>query len=137
MPISVADTAQQPVHGRQRILLVEDNAGLRATTRMLLTVLGYDVTATDGVAAALAVWDRDQSFDLVFSDIVMPGCMNGVQLVRKLQTQLPGLKVLLTSGFADPAMGVDAIGLSGLPILRKPYRKASLEAQLRAVLDEV
>jgi signal transduction histidine kinase/CheY-like chemotaxis protein len=133
MPAKPARRAAATRQRGLRVMLVEDNDDLRETAQSLLEWLGHEVVALGDAAEALALWEYDQGFDLVFSDVVMPGTMNGVQLVRELRARTPGLKVLLTSGFAEMANAQDAQGLAGLPILHKPYRKDDLAACLQTI----
>lgn len=121
---------------RRRILLVEDNYRLREATQAILASLGHDVATAADASEALDIWNADRGFDLVFSDVVMPGTMNGVQLVLAMMAEAPGLKVLLTSGFADPANANDVIRDAQLPMIQKPFRKSALVAQLAHLLTE-
>ncbi len=135
-PAELRPPARRATQARRRVLLVEDNSDLRETTTSLLELLGHEVVAVGDAKSALSLWATDHNFDLVFSDVVMPGPMNGVQLVRKLRQQSPGIKVLLTSGFADGAYGgsiEDARDMAGLPMLNKPYRKDELAACLQNI----
>ncbi len=132
-PLSVP-VASKAITSHLRILLVEDNAGLRETADGLLKMLGHEVVAVGDADEAMMVWQTDQRFDLVFSDVMMPGSMNGVELVLKLRDQAPGLKVLLTSGFADLAGAHEAIRQEHLTLIQKPYRLADLVANLGPVL---
>ena len=133
--LDVAPEAAIVLSERRRILLVEDNARLRDTARATLKVLGHEVVAAANAAEAMEVWEKDKQFDLVFSDVVMPGEKNGVELVLTLMAEAPRLKVLLTSGFADPANANDLIRDAQLPLIHKPYRKAELAAKLNMLLD--
>lgn len=100
------------------ILLVEDNPDICNVTRIHLEETGFDVTHVPTARAALELLRQDRSFDLVFSDIVMPGDMNGVDLARIIRERYPSLPVLLTTGYSSVAQ--TAMN-EGLPILRKPY----------------
>jgi CheY-like chemotaxis protein len=128
------ETIMLPFAGR-RILLVEDNARLRDTTESILKSLGHNVVAASNAAEALDIWSSDNCFDIVFSDVVMPGHMNGVELALTLLADSPKLKVLLTSGFVDPANASDLLRDAKLPMIHKPYRKAELAAQLEQLIS--
>jgi CheY-like chemotaxis protein len=121
--------------GTEHILLVEDNDLIRNGVRVMIQSLGYTVAVVPNAAAALALWDRGEHFDLVFSDIIMPGQYNGIDLARQLRARDPHIEILLTSGFANPEMIRDDVEGLGLELLPKPYRKASLATRLRAILD--
>ncbi len=114
------------------VLVVEDDPGVRELTVSRLKAIGYDVVeAVDGRKAAEVLKSREP-VDLVFTDLVMPGGISGrdvAALARKLR---PGIKVLLTSGYAEDLVPVEP-ELAQLKILRKPYRQADLVAALREV----
>ncbi|HEX3862089.1 MAG TPA: ATP-binding protein [Stellaceae bacterium] len=112
----------------ERVLLVEDNADVREAASMLLAQLGYRVVEVDNAAAALDVLGSGERFNLVFSDIVMPGDLNGIGLARQVRNKYPQMRVLLTTGYSQS----EAAAQSGFPVLRKPYRLAALA---RAVSD--
>jgi CheY-like chemotaxis protein len=98
-----------------------------------LEELGYSVITAFNAAEALQVLDGGDVFDLLFSDVVMPGGMNGFELGRQARKRCPALKVLHTSGFTRP---VDNVADGPPPhVLTKPYRKANLAIKLREVLD--
>ena len=80
-------------------------------------------------------WARTNSIDLLFSDYVMPG-MSGAELARAAQEQRPGLKVLLTSGYAKHAALRDGNSADGFPLLAKPYRVDELAAKICAILTQ-
>jgi PAS domain S-box-containing protein len=98
------------------VLLVEDNPDVAAVSTGLLEQLGYTVRRVANAEAALRELELD-GIDLVFSDIVMPGKMDGLGLARHLKAVRPGLPILLTSGYSDAALNVRG----DFPILRKPY----------------
>jgi PAS domain S-box-containing protein len=98
------------------VLLVEDNPEVASVSTNLLEQLGYTVRRVADAEAALREIELD-GIDLVFSDIVMPGKMDGLGLARHLKAVRPGLPILLTSGYSDAALNVRG----DFPILRKPY----------------
>jgi PAS domain S-box-containing protein len=102
--------------GSGTVLLVEDNPEVAMVSTSLLEQLGYTVRRVDSAEAALREIERD-GVDLVFSDIVMPGKMDGLSLARHLKAVKPGLPILLASGYSDAAVNVRG----DFPILRKPY----------------
>jgi signal transduction histidine kinase/CheY-like chemotaxis protein len=121
--------------GAETILVVEDDNDVRAMTAATLEELGYKtVIACDG-PEALAALDKNEVIDLLFSDYVMPG-MSGAELARAAQEQRPGLKVLLTSGYAKHAALRDGNSADGFPLLAKPYRVDELAAKIRAILAQ-
>ena len=129
--------------GHERVLLVEDNAGVREAAEKTLAELGYRVTAMPDAAAAMAWLERGEPVELLFTDLVMPGTMNGRDLAVAAAAQRPGLKVVLTTGYAEGAVhngGSNGKGNgNGLRahFIGKPYRKADLARTLRnALADE-
>ena len=117
--------------GTERILVVEDNEFVRETVMEQLRSLGYDVTEAESGDVAATILDlRWRDFDLILTDMVMPGVIDGPALARLVAERWPSLRVLLTSGFSG--ISVDE---GGSVILRKPYRKAGLANAVRAALD--
>ena len=110
-PVTVAHTS-----GSGTVLLVEDNPDVAIVSAGLLEQLGYTVRRVTNAEAALRELELD-GIDLVFSDIVMPGKMDGLGLARHLKATRPDLPILLTSGYSDAALNVRG----DFPILRKPY----------------
>jgi CheY-like chemotaxis protein len=102
--------------GSGTVLLVEDNPDVAIVSAGLLEQLGYTVRRVANAEAALLELEFD-GIDLVFSDIVMPGKMDGLGLARHLRAIRPGLPILLTSGYSNAAVNVRG----DFPILRKPY----------------
>lgn len=119
------------------VLLVEDQPEIRSHLGRMLSRLEFSVTSTADARAALERLEEGDNFDLLFTDIVMPGGMNGVELAKKAQEVAPNLKVLFTSGFAGAAF--EDAGLSdehAVPILKKPYRATELSRALEDVFSE-
>jgi CheY-like chemotaxis protein len=104
---------------------------VQAVAASLLDQLGYRVRQTDNAVAALQVLAAGEPVDLVFSDIVMPGELDGLGLAKRIERDYPMVKVLLATGYADAAAAAEP----GFPILRKPYRLATLGHALRQALD--
>jgi two-component system, NtrC family, sensor kinase len=116
------------------ILVVEDNPAVRQLTVESLRELGYQTVAVDNARAALEHLGEADRVDFLFSDVVMPGGMNGYQLSVEARKLRPGLKVLLTSGYATAALGGKLP--DNVSLLAKPYTQEQLGRQLRAVLRE-
>jgi DNA-binding NtrC family response regulator len=119
----------------ETLLVVEDNAGMRRIVARQLRELGYRVLETDRAAEAIDVLEREP-VDLLFSDVVMPGGVDGIALAHRALEQKPALKVLLTSGFPRARNDSDAPVPTGLPLLSKPYSRGELAAALRETLDK-
>jgi CheY-like chemotaxis protein len=118
------------------ILVVEDDADIRALAVEYLTIAGYRVLSAGDGSAAMATLESGVAVDLVFSDIVMPGGLSGTELAARARRLRPGIKVVLTSGYAQhPAAQPATLGeVDGF--LAKPYRRRELAAQIRAVLAD-
>ncbi|TNC09998.1 PAS domain S-box protein [Methylobacterium terricola] len=132
---SVAERPQDdglaPLGTGQRILVVEDNVGVGQFATQILEDLGYRPVWAANAEEALAELGRDGNrFDLVFSDVVMPG-MGGVALARELQTRSPHLPVVLTSGYSHVLAQSDA---HGFELLHKPYSAEQLGRILHQAL---
>lgn len=129
--------AAPAVPAKAKILLVEDESGVRQLVSAQLESLGYEVTAVTSGAEALSRLARDDSFnfDLLFTDVVMPEGVSGVELARRARRAFgPDLKVLLTSGY--PREVLEKIGRPDpeVRLLRKPYRIGELEKAVREAL---
>jgi CheY-like chemotaxis protein len=98
--------------------------------------LGYSVIEVDNGPAALRILDQGNPIDLVFTDVVMPGGMTGLDLAREVRRRRPGLKVLFTSGYADPAMIEGGTLTANDGWLGKPYSRADLAYKLRELLEQ-
>ena len=117
---------------RGHVLLVEDDDEVAALVGQMLGELGFGVTRAASAAAALGALADGRTIDLVFSDVLMPGGMNGVELARELRRRHPDLPVVLTSAYAGNAKrDADAAGIALLP---KPYRLEELAAVTQTAL---
>ena len=123
--------------GAESILVVEDDAALRAYTTELLRELGYRVLAAPNAAAALAVLEREDDIDLLFTDVVMPGGVNGRQLADEAVSRRPGLKVLFTTGYTRNAIVHHGRLDAGVQMISKPFSFDELAAKIRTLLDGV
>lgn len=119
-------TQAREVPKGQTILVVEDNPLVRRLTVRRLHGLGFKVLEAESGPAALNLLTPDEHVDLVFSDVVMAGGMSGLELARQIQATRPGLRILLTTGFAEEIARGGAGGWDDPPILRKPYSQDQL-----------
>jgi signal transduction histidine kinase len=121
--------------GSERILVVDDNEDLVEATSAMLTTFGYRVLCARNGAEAIQMLKSGQEFELLFSDVVMPNGMNGVELAREARQLSKDIKVLLTSGYTGDVLeryrAVDEF-----PIIDKPFRLADLARRLRSILHE-
>lgn len=144
LPRSIdAKNAQQssPASDTQRatgetVLVVEDNRDVRALTVKRLERLGYRVVECVTGAEAKEILKGGLEIDLIFTDIMMPGGMTGIDLAKWVAENRPGLPVILTTGFAEEIAGTVTSGEEAWTILRKPYAQKDLANIVRAVLDK-
>ena len=124
------------LQGSEVILLVEDNAPVREFAKSQLLYLGYRVLEAANSKDALAVLRRHQDIDLLFTDVVMPGGLNGRELALEARKIYPSLKVLFCSGYAESA--VLHLGLldEHVQLLNKPYSRLQLARKIREMLTE-
>ncbi|MFO0750065.1 MAG: response regulator [Myxococcota bacterium] len=121
--------------GGETVMVVEDDAAVRRLTVRLLERAGYRVMAAGSGGEALALWERHAAgIHLVLSDFVVPDGMNGRELARELRRRKPGVRVLLTSGYAEELARLDAGSLDVDGILDKPFRPDALLAAIRSAL---
>ena len=121
--------------GTESILAVEDDPALRATVVEMLEGLGYRVVEAADAAAALSVIEDGGRFDLLFTDVMMPGPMRSTELAERARALLPGIEVLYTSGYAENAIVHGGRLDPGVSLLSKPYRREQLAAKVRQMLD--
>jgi len=114
------------------VLLVEDNADVAEVGAGYLRQLGYRVRSVTNAQAAIAALRFDPDVDLVFSDILMPGGKNGLDLAREIGQRFPGIPVLLTTGYSASAQ--EAVR-QGVVVLQKPYDIAALERNIREAVE--
>ncbi|SDQ77668.1 PAS domain-containing protein [Pseudoxanthomonas sp. CF125] len=116
------------IRAQGSLLLVEDDDEVAALTGEMLATLGYEVTRVENADAALGALAGGKSFGIVFSDVMMPGQLDGIDLSQEIRLRRPGLPVVLTTGHVEAAkQKAEALGVSVLP---KPYRLQELETAL-------
>ncbi|WP_084302902.1 PAS domain S-box protein [Bradyrhizobium sp. WSM2254] len=120
--------------GSEKILIVEDDALVRQYVVTQIKSLGYAALEAGNAAEALTIIDADKGIDLLFTDVIMPGAMNGRQLADEAARRRPDLKTLFTSGYTENAIVHHGRLDSGVLLLAKPYRKSELAKMLRTAL---
>jgi CheY-like chemotaxis protein len=133
----VADTSEE-LHvegGTETILVVEDDPLVRATVLSQLHNLGYKALSAANGAEALAIADRGDNFDLLFTDVIMPGQMNGRQLTDEMAKRRSPLKVLFTSGYPKSAIVHHGRLDADVLLLTKPYTKQEFARMLRTAIE--
>jgi PAS domain S-box-containing protein len=120
--------------GEEIVLIVEDDALVRKYVITQITSLGYPTLEAANAAEALKIIDNGENVDLLFTDIIIPGSMNGRQLADEALRRRPALKVLFTSGYTENAIMHHGRLDAGVLLLAKPYRKAELAKMIRVAL---
>ncbi len=116
------------------VLVVEDNLDVRKIVCRLLRDFGCSILEASSGAAALEILQSDRKIDLMFTDVVMPGGMSGTDLVQAARRLRPGIKTLLTTGFAEASLRNQAEFADAGEILSKPYRRQDLARKIKSVL---
>jgi DNA-binding NtrC family response regulator len=124
----------RPRTGHETILLVEDDEDVLAVAAESLRELGYRVLTAGNAAQGLEILRGDEPIDLLLSDVIMPGGMNGVQLAVEARRISPKLKVLLASGYTAAALSLEHGLPNNLDIVEKPFRHEELAKKLRLVI---
>ena len=128
-------TAAVPIgpelHASGQVLLVEDDEEVAALTAEMVRQLGYGTMRVGSAEAALGALSNGRRIDVVLSDVMMPGAMNGLDLAREVRRRRPGLPILLASGYAASTRA--EAGAEGIVLLDKPYRLDELAAALAKV----
>jgi PAS domain S-box-containing protein len=129
------DDATQPARDTLgTVLIVEDEPDVLDIAVQIFESLGYDVFSATNAASALEILKQRDSIDVLFSDVVMPGGMNGVELAREARQIRPALKLLLASGY--PMSALNSPDLQDMSFISKPYRWTELDEKLRALRTE-
>src|SRR3569833_496905 len=123
--------------GNETILLIEDEAPLRALDRSILEGYGYEVIEADSAGSALEQWREHQNrISLVLTDIVIPGGAAGPDLAKKFHTEKPTLRVIFSSGYSVDVVEKDFELREGVNFLQKPYSPHKLAQAVRDVLEQ-
>ncbi|MCB1916857.1 MAG: PAS domain S-box protein [Rhodocyclaceae bacterium] len=128
--------AKQWVGGNEKILVIEDEAEVRALACRVLRSLGYEVVdAADGTDG-LALIEQHDDIRLLFTDVVLPGGLNGPEIARRAVARRPALKVLYTSGYTGNAIQQLEALSAPVRLITKPYHIDQLAEEVRAALDD-
>ncbi|KQP41187.1 histidine kinase [Methylobacterium sp. Leaf104] len=122
-------------HGTETVLVVDDRPDVAETAGIILEDFGYKVVVADGPRAAIEILDGERRIDLLFTDLIMPGGMNGVMLARAARERQPRIKVLLTTGYAEASLERTDAGGTEFEIINKPYKRLELARRVRRVID--
>ncbi|WP_045738704.1 hybrid sensor histidine kinase/response regulator [Xanthomonas sp. MUS 060] len=121
--------------GDETILIVEDRPDIADLARLFLEDQGYVTHVVYNAREALALIDTGIHVDLLYSDLIMPGGLNGVMLAREVRRRRPCIKVLLTTGYAESSIERTDAGGNEFEVLAKPYNRQELTRKVRMVLD--
>lgn len=118
-----------------RVLVVEDNSEVRAVVAAQLGSLGFQLVEADSAVSAIQLLERGAHVDLLFTDVVMPGGISGIDLANQVQQRWPHIRVLFTSGFTGGHGGTHTLP-AGAQLLKKPYRQYDLLAKICDVMGD-
>ncbi|WP_115047354.1 hybrid sensor histidine kinase/response regulator [Xanthomonas arboricola] len=121
--------------GSETILIVEDKPDVAVVAQMFLEDAGYRILTASSGREAVEVLEQHPEVDAVFTDLIMPGGMNGVVLAREARRMLPRIKVLLTTGYADASIERTDVGGAEFDVVNKPYTQKELLKRIRMLLD--
>ncbi|KTF39678.1 hybrid sensor histidine kinase/response regulator [Xanthomonas translucens] len=121
--------------GDETILIVEDRPDIAELARLFLEDQGYATHVAHNAREALELLDNGLQVDLLYSDLIMPGGLNGVMLAREARRRRPKIKVLLTTGYAETSIERTDAGGAEFDVLSKPYNRQELTRKVRTVLD--
>jgi len=127
----------EPPQGVESILVVDDNPQLRQVAARRLTALGYRCVEADNGPEALAILERGERFDLLFTDVGLPEGLTGFELAELAKQRQPWLRVLFTSGYAKAQSRLGEDQPAFQQMLRKPYRGDELATKVRDTLDSM
>lgn len=133
--VSPATGADGVPGGRETVLIVEDDEMILQQLQRQLVSLGYRVISASSGEPALEILRKTTGIDLLLTDVILPGGMNGAQIAAAAQAMLPELRVLFTSGYSENAIMDEGRLTDGVELLSKPYRRSELAAKLRKVLE--
>ncbi len=129
--------ADYPSLGRPKVLVVEDNPYVRQVSVGLLNLLNCEALEAEDGVTALEVLGNAKNVDLLFTDIVMPGKMNGFRLAELARRGRPNLKVLFTSGYSTESMPFFDPAMDDCQVLTKPFGLAQLKDSLHQLLPGI
>jgi CheY-like chemotaxis protein len=125
--------ASDPRAKREKVLIVEDEQDVLDVTVELFRGMNYEIITAGNGMKAIDILKRTRDIDILFTDVVMPGGMNGIDLARFTHKLCPSVKVVLASGYPAPALAAEHGSLDEFTFIRKPYRWSELLDTLRNV----
>jgi PAS domain S-box-containing protein len=134
-PHRAADPMRSHAKLTGKVLVVDDEPDLLETATTYLNEMGYTTYQAHDGASALEVIEQNADLDLIVTDIVMPGGMNGVELAQKVRQRLPHVKLIYSSGFPADALTDKSLHLADGPLLQKPYERVGFGAVVSAAME--
>ena len=123
--------------GAEGVLVVEDDYGFRNMVAMSLKVLGYRVFVADDGRAALQLWEKHaQEIGLLFTDLVMPDGLDGLELCRRLKQNRPSLRMIITTGYPSNRIKLAQLASEDITFLPKPFSSEELATAVRRCIDK-
>ncbi len=132
-PASAPTTSSSRTSGK--VLVVDDEVDLLEVATAYLTDMGYTTLQAEDGAKALEVIEKHQDIDLIVTDVVMPGGMNGLELAQQVRQRLPHVKLIYSSGFPAYALKDRSLHMADCPMLQKPYERAGFKAIVSAAME--
>jgi CheY-like chemotaxis protein len=132
--LSMSRETKPVEHAMHTVLVVEDEMMVRMPIAEYLRDCGYNVVEAGDAQEAIAVADAEGPVNLVFSDVRMPGSMDGYDLAEWFRSHHPGVPVLLTSGYSG-GRSLSAASIPGVRFIEKPYSQIHVERRIAALLD--
>ena len=129
------DHSPKFAYGTERILIVEDDPKVRMIPVTILRNQGYDVVEAENGDEAIKQLQDGKRFDLLFTDVILPGSMSGLDVAEKAKTLQPKIKTLYTTGYAEDSLTYYGKLDPGVTLVNKPYRRAELLEKVRVMLD--
>ena len=130
------DQIESPEARGETILVVEDDTDVRTLAVALLRDLGYEILEAADAESALRILGTSSRINLLFTDVILPGGINGPELAAEVRRRRPEIGVLYASGYTENAIIHQGRFDESLELLKKPYKKSHLARKIRAVLDE-
>jgi CheY-like chemotaxis protein len=134
-PIEGIDTNSVPNGQRESVLLVEDDPALRKVIDSFLNERNYQVAAASDCSEALTILDESGPFDLLLSDVILPGKFSGPELAKEITRRQPSIKILLMSGYASDALEEETSPPDYANLLQKPFSMGVLARKMRSVFE--
>jgi CheY-like chemotaxis protein len=129
---TVEDIDSEAESPSDKVLIVEDEPDLLDTAAMLFANLGYEVLTASNGTDALNILERQPGIGLLFTDVMMPNGINGLELAQTTRLRYPQIKIVVASGYPLPALKAQHKEIEDFTFMNKPYRLSELAKKLRS-----